>query len=176
MDELPKADVPLDKAGRPRYGKGSNFVGKPGRSGSNQIGNTNATRHGLTLGKLPQHLQFAELRANAFRRELETAVLDAVGEIRLHHATRIWAAARRFRHIMLRDRHMRQVGEQAPEFLVHAEKSDTAADALVKLVDGLPIDRDARQNIVDSLYRTISVKPVEANVETNGKDEHASDD
>ena len=55
------------------------FHGRKGRSGPPRS-NRNRLRHGLRGGQLPKDAKYIEWRMNAFRRQIEGAVLTAKGE------------------------------------------------------------------------------------------------
>lgn len=73
------------------------FCGKPGRSGPPK-GNRNNMRHGLRAGQLPADAKYIECRMNAFRREVEDAVIVSKGEINLVDAASIQTAMKWERH------------------------------------------------------------------------------
>ena len=94
------------------------FCGKPERSGPPK-GNINAIRHGLKAGRLPKDARYIEYRMNAFRRELEAAVLEAKREISLTDAAYIQTAMRWERHAALAQRWLtKQHKELTPEQLI----------------------------------------------------------
>lgn len=143
----PKSDTPK-KRGAPFGNK--NAVGHGAPQG-NQNGRGNL-RHGLRTGKLPRSLQYVEHRCNELRRDLEDQLLAVGGEVNQKHAGTIWAIAKRYREVMLRERRMRQIEEGNKEWFEHLEGAADAAEKLVKLLDRLPLDRDAKASIVEALY------------------------
>ena len=95
---LPRPPLPRS-APKPRFGKGSAFKGKPGRSGNPN----GALRHGLKCGQLPRDARYIEFRLNAFRRTLEAAALDNKGEVNLQDAASIQTCIRWERHACSRN-------------------------------------------------------------------------
>lgn len=101
--------------GSARFGKGSGFVGKTGRSGPPK-GNANNLRHGLKAGKLPADAKYIEIRLNIVRRNLEQTVIAAKGEISLPDAAAIQTCIRWERHAALAQRWLtKQYEELKPE-------------------------------------------------------------
>ena len=90
MTTPPNTDPPkADTRAKPRCGKGSGFHGKKGRSGPRR-GNVNAIRNGagisrtrLVVGELPKELLSVRREGRTYRRKLETAVLEAKGDINI---------------------------------------------------------------------------------------------
>src|SRR5262245_48448192 len=112
MSDAPNNDAPLERNGKPRYGPGSGFHGKPGRSGPPK-GNRNGLRHGLRAGKRPKDAKYIEVRLNMMRRELEDACLAIHKEIGPERASTIRQAIDWERHRCLCQRWFR-LGKLAP--------------------------------------------------------------
>lgn len=74
------------------------------RKRGGQPGNRNALRHAMRAGKLPPELAYLENRLNAFRRQLEDAVIEAKGEISIPDAATINTALKWERHGTLAQR------------------------------------------------------------------------
>ncbi|MCH8047426.1 MAG: hypothetical protein IID44_27320 [Planctomycetes bacterium] len=78
--------------------------GKPGAKRGAPRDNRNALRHGLRGGQLPADAKYVENRLNAFRRNLEDAVLVVSGEVDIPAAAAIQTALRWERHACLAQR------------------------------------------------------------------------
>ncbi len=107
----PATATPAKPAPKPRFGTGSAFKGKAGRSGPAK-GNSNALRHGLKCGKLPADAKYVENRLNAFRRTLEAAVIDNKGEVNLQDAASIQTCIRWERHACLAQRWLNKMQDE----------------------------------------------------------------
>lgn len=142
--------------GKPRYGPGSGFHGKPGKSGPPK-GHGNAIRHGLSCGRLPKQARYIEHRINSLRRQLEEAVQQVRGKITLSDAANIQTALRWERHSMLAQRWLRVEGEKlAPmERLNFSREICKASTERDKALTALQLDRDATTDILDRLYRVV---------------------
>lgn len=103
-----KGDIP--QADTPKYGKGSNFKGKPGRSGAPKK-NGNALRHGLHGSKMPDGCAYIENRVNAIRRTLEELVLARKGEVSFTDAATINSVLKHERAGLLATHWLRTEGE-----------------------------------------------------------------
>jgi hypothetical protein len=88
------------------------------RKRGGQPGNTHGSgnaRHGLKAGRLPKDARYIEVRMNIFRRELESAVVAAKGEICLSDAAYVQTAMRWERHAALAQRWLtKQHDEMTP--------------------------------------------------------------
>ncbi len=105
--QAPADDAPAT----PKAIEGKSRGGKKGRSGPPK-GNRNGMRHGLKAGKLPLGAEYIENQMNAFRREIEDAVIAAKGEINLTDAASIQTAMKWERHGALALRWLRKEGEE----------------------------------------------------------------
>jgi hypothetical protein len=117
------------------------FCGKPGRSGAPR-GNTNAQRHGLRGGKLPKGCQYIENRVNALRRQVETAVIEAKGEIGVVDAAAINSVLKWERHGLLAAHWLRHEADKltAAERLKFSEAIAKASDARDRNIRALGLD------------------------------------
>ncbi len=75
-----------------------------GRGGGAPIGNVNRTRHGLRGAGLPKGCHHIQRATCQFRRQLETEVLTARGEVTLTDAAFVNTAFRAERHAQLAQR------------------------------------------------------------------------
>jgi hypothetical protein len=109
------------------------------RSGGAPAGNRNGCRHGLRGAALPRGCERVGREINLFRRALETAVLDARGEITLVDASLINTAYRAERHAQLSQRWLgKEAHDMTPadrlnysrEVVRASESRDKAIDAL----------------------------------------------
>lgn len=140
MNDTPK--------GRPRYGPGSNFHGKKGRSGA-------PARHYMKGGKLPTKLKYIEGRCNQLRRDCEQAVLDAKGEITLQDAAAINSILKWERHGCLAAHWLRTEMDKlsAADRLRFSEAIAKASDNRDRCIRALALDVDRSQTLLDALYR-----------------------
>lgn len=149
------AKAPKDATGKPRFGKHqpAHYCGKPGRSGPPR-NNRNAMRHGLRGGQLPKDARYIEHRLNRFRRLLEDAVLGARGEVTLTDAAAIQTCLRWERHAALAQRWLVKQGNtlKLVDRLKFSEAIAKASDSRDKALAALKLDRDAKDNIIDTLY------------------------
>ena len=76
-----------------------------------QPGNTNAIRHGLTVGTLPAGCTYVTRAIAELRRALEQTVLNLRGEISLFDAATIQTTLRWERHAILAQRWLRKEKE-----------------------------------------------------------------
>lgn len=159
MAETPKHNTA--KRDTPRYGKGSGFHGKPGRSGP-PVGNSNALRHGLRSGKLSPDCQYIEHQTNRLRRELEDAVVSVRGEVSLTAAGIIQTAVKWQTHSALCLRWLRLEGDKLkPEQkLKFSESAVRASDNRDKAIKNLDLDTPA-QAIDLTTYLVASSKEIE---------------
>jgi hypothetical protein len=87
-------------------------------------------RHGLRAGQLPKDAKYIEHRMNAFRRELETALIDSKGEINLTDAAFIQTALRWERHATLAQRWLTKNSDKLkPEQLLTFSREIARASA-----------------------------------------------
>lgn len=106
--------------------KASNQLARPGAPKSNG----NAIRHGLKAGRLPKDARYIEYRMNAFRRELESAVIDCKSEVSLTDAALIQTAMRWERHAELCQRWLtKKQNELKPEQLMQFSRDIARASA-----------------------------------------------
>ena len=76
------------------------------------IGNGNAVRHGLTVGRLPKGAAYIARETAKFRGALERAVMDKTGgDVSLVDAAAIQTAIRWERHALLAQRWLRNEGD-----------------------------------------------------------------
>ena len=123
--------------------KDNRFCGKPGRSGP--PGNANAARHFMVSGKLPAKLRYIEYRINHFRRNLETAVTEAKGEVSIVDAAAINSAAKWERHGLLAQHWLRNEAENlsASDRLRFSEAIAKASDKRDANLRALGLDAEA---------------------------------
>jgi len=139
----------------PQFGKGqpAHYCGKVGRSGPPRA-NTNAARHGLKAANLPKGCRYIYHRMCALRRTLEEAVLKEVGEIGLKGAALINTAIRLERNAQLAEHYARHNQGKLPDAILLGfyERAAKASDARDRKIAALPLDRDARDTVIDALY------------------------
>ena len=106
------------------------------------MGNSNGLRHGLRAGKLPKEMRYIENAVNAFRRELEQAVLDVKGEISIVDAGAINSASKWERHGRIAAHWLRKEADKlsANDRLKFSEAVAKASDARDKNVKSLGLD------------------------------------
>ena len=148
MSDPPKKAPPKQP---PRYGKGSGFHGKPGRSGPPK-GNTNALRHGLTSANLPKRLRYVYHRMCALRRTLEAAVIESKGQVSLGDAALIQTACRWERAAQLHEARYRK---EPDKYVDSPDKAAKASESRDRAVEKLNLDRDSRDLIIDALYKRL---------------------
>lgn len=126
---------------KPRYGKGSNFKGKKGRSGAPK-GNANAQRHGLRGSKLPKGCQYIENAVNNLRRQVESAVIAKHGRTNVVSAAAINSILKWERHGMLAAHWLRKEGEKlsVSERLQFSREIATASDNRDRALRSLELD------------------------------------
>ena len=123
-----------------------------------QPGNRNATmRHGLKAGRLPKDCRYIELRLNAFRRQLEDAVVAARGEVTMTDAAAIQTCLRWERHAALAQRWLTKAGDtlKPVDRLKFSEAIAKASDNRDRALRALGIDRDAADGVLDALYKRL---------------------
>lgn len=134
-----------------------------GKKRGGQKGNRNAIRHGLHAGKLPPDLAFIENRLNEFRRRLEDKVIAERKEITLQDAGVIQTVLRWERHATLAQRWLTKAANELKpierlNFSREVAKASTERDKAIAM---LKLDRDAKHDLVASLYSTPRVTDVE---------------
>ena len=128
------------------------FCGVKGRSGAPR-GNNNAMRHGLKGGQLPKDCRYIELRLNAFRRNLEDAVMAERGAVTLTDAAAIQTCLRWERHAALAQRWLVKSTDMKPEQkLAFSREIARASSERDKALAMLKLDRDGKANVLDALY------------------------
>lgn len=144
-------DPPPKPRPRPVCGKDSNFKGKKGRSGA-------PPRHCLTAGKLPRHLAYIENKLNAFRRHVESLVMDTKGTIDITDAMLINSALKWERHGRLAQHWLRQEGDKlkVAERLRFSEVIAKASDCRDKAIDKLKLNAPQK-----APWEALVVHPVE---------------
>ena len=142
-DPPPKPYVPT---GRP-------FHGVKGRSGAPK-GNQNAARHYMTSSMLPKHLKFVEHKTNAFRRSLETEVMNVHGAISVSHAAAINTATKFEKHGALAAYYLRtKLDTLSPsDYLKFSEAVAKASASRDKAIARLQLDRTDSDTILEALY------------------------
>lgn len=130
-------------------------------------GNGCAIRHGIKAGKLPKGCLYIERRANALRRQLEQAVLDARGGVSLVEAAMIQTVCEWEKHAALCQRWLRKQGDtmKPSEFLEFSREIAKARDGRNKALAALKLDRDASEDLLAQLYSR------GAGIAKNGSDE-----
>lgn len=148
-------DTPINDTGSD---ESKRFCGKPGKSGPPK-GNGNALRHGLRAGKLPRDCAYLENRLNAFRREIETAVLAAKGEITLTDAGLIQSCLRWERHAGLAQRWLTKQGDKLKpvELLQFSREIAKASSERDKSLAALALNR----NVVRDMWSAVDSMPSE---------------
>ena len=141
------SDTANNGSSKPICGPESNFKGKAGRSGP-KPGNTNAQRHGMSGGKLPQGCQYIEHRVNKLRRQMEAATVDLKGEINILDAASINSILKWERHGLL-----------AAHWLRHEIDSLKAADRL-KFSEAIAKASDNRDRNIKALGLDIKPEPI----------------
>lgn len=138
---------------KPLYGPGSNFKGKPGRTGA-KPDNANAQRHGMRGGKLPKGCQYIENRVNALRRQVEAAIIEARGQITIVDAAAVNSILKWERHGLLAAHWLRREADKlsAGDRLRFSEAIAKASDNRDKNIRALGLDRDAADSVLDALY------------------------
>ena len=118
--------------------------------------NRGTIRHGLTASLLPKDAKHIQNRMNAFRRNVEDAVLEAKGDVSLIDAAHIQTAMRWERHALLAQRWLnKKYDEFTPEtFMGFSREIAKASAERDKALDTLRIDR----NIVKDAWAVIDVK------------------
>ncbi|MCI0643212.1 MAG: hypothetical protein L0Y72_06530 [Gemmataceae bacterium] len=142
-------DTPSNASGKARPG----FHGKPGRSGPPK-GNSNAQRHGMKGGKLPKGCMYIEHRVNSLRRQMETALMEAKGEINIIDAAAINSILKWERHGLLAAHWLRKEADKlsASDRLRFSEAIAKASDNRDRNIRALGLDRDNANSILDALY------------------------
>ena len=137
------------------------MAGKPGRSGPLQA-NLNATRNGvrisrLTLGELPKTMRRQTQQARAYRRGLESIVVEAKGEVNLADAHLIDEAAGAEVHAsvcrwLLRTRLEKM---SVSDVARCSEQILKAKSIRNRAVERLRLDRDTAEKAIEVLYQTV---------------------
>jgi hypothetical protein len=153
MSETP---VPLDRHGKPRWGPGSSFVGRKGRSGVPRDTRNNL-RHGLQSSKLPTGCKHVENSVNRLRRRLEDAVLALKGDISITDAAYINTVLKHERHGQLASTWLRRQYEElsALERLKFSEAIAKSSDCRDKAIRALRLDGDTDRTTIAALYTRI---------------------
>jgi hypothetical protein len=130
------------------------FCGVKGRSGPPR-NNRNGIRHGLKASQLPRDCKYIEVRLNGFRRQLEDAVLEAKREITMVDAACIQTCLRWERHAALAQRWLTKASDTLKplERLKFSEAIAKASTERDRALQALKIDRDAKDGIMEALYR-----------------------
>lgn len=132
----------------------------PTKTGAPQ-GNTNALRHGLTCGSDPE--PYVTRLTGQFRRQVEQAVLSAVGSITVAAASEIQAAAEWENHRIKCKRWLREGKELTLEQRVGlSEKAAKAATERTKHLKALCIGSPAKRSLwatLDNLARETEREP-----------------
>jgi len=118
-------------------------------------GNSCAIRHGIKAGKLPKGCLYIERRANALRRQLEAAVIEAKGQVTLIDAATIQTVCEWEKHAALCQRWLRKQGDamKPSEFLEFSREIAKARDGRNKALAALKLDRDKSQDLLAQLYQ-----------------------
>jgi hypothetical protein len=116
------------------------------------VGNLNSIRHGLTSGRLPKGCKHIVRYVATLRRELESAVVQAHGEIDLTSAAYISSAVRWERHALLAQRWLCEGELDADQRLNHSREIARASTERDRCIKALNIGKDARANVFDDVY------------------------
>jgi len=110
-------------------------------------------RHGLACGKLPKGCEYVERRINAFRLQLEQAVMQAKGTVSIADAAAINSACKWERHGMLATRWLRQEMDNlsAADRLRFSAEIAKASDRRDKAIRALGLDK--KPDPLATLYR-----------------------
>jgi len=111
-------------------------------------------RHNFVAGKLPGNCKDIQNRGDRIRRMLESAVLDAKGEIGITDASCINSAIRWERHAQLCNRWLLNnhgAMSHADKLKFSRETAD-ASDKRDKAIRQLGLDKDSEHDLVTALY------------------------
>lgn len=140
----------------PRFGKGQpvHYCGVKGRSGP-ATANTNALRHGLTAANLPKSCRYIYHRLNNLRRTLETLLVESKGEVGMADGATIQTILRWERAAQLAERYFRLEGAKLGAVVAQGfvDKAADASEKRDKAIARLKLDRDLKDNLLESLYR-----------------------
>lgn len=126
----------------------------------------NNLRHGLrtlALGTLPTGASYVARMTNVLRRELESAVMEAKGQVTLTDAAAINTACRWERHAMLAQRWLRQHAEAMThdQLLSFSRDVARASESRDRAIQSLGLDR-REQDAIAALYSVCSApEPVD---------------
>jgi hypothetical protein len=141
----------------PKFGKGSGFHGKKGRSGVySRVGVDYGMRHGMKAGKLPKGCKYIEIRVNELRRQVEAEVVALKGEINLLDAAAINSIVKWERHGLL-----------AAHWLRHEIGSLSASDRL-RFSEAIAKASDARDRNIKLLGLDIKPEPIDLTTYLDG--------
>ncbi len=153
-------------------GGGRRFCGKPGKSGPPK-GNSNNLRHGMRGGKLPPGCQYIENRVNSLRRQIESALIAAKGEIGIVDAAAINSILKWERHGLLAAHWLRHEADKlsASDRLRFSEAIAKASDNRDRNIRSLGLDRSTADDVLSALYSRVPA-PTDSQ---SGEDSHESD-
>jgi hypothetical protein len=156
----PELEARPHKRGRlPGTGVPEKFRGRKGRSGP-PLGNRNNLRHGLLAGQLPPDAKYIEQRINGLRRKVEDAVLAVKRQISLLDAASIQTAMKWERHGMLALRWLNNEAKNLSpmERLHFSREIAKASSERDRCLHMLKLDQDARDQVIEALYKRIEEK------------------
>lgn len=119
-----------------------------------QNGNRNNLRHGMRGGKLPKGCQYIENTVNALRRQVESALIDAKGEIGIVDAAAVNSVLKWERHGLLAAHWLRKEADtlSASDRLRFSEAIAKASDNRDRNIRALGLDRDGADSVLEALY------------------------
>jgi hypothetical protein len=149
---------------KPRFGPGSDFQGKPGRSGA-PIGNRNNLRHGLRTTTLPKGCESVENDQFRARTMLENAVMRVKGKVDEQDAGYILLAVDGIRRSKLSGKWLRDSHDKLSpaDRERYSEGVSKGLERFIKFVEKLKLDRDTSDRIVDALYSRTLPTPEDTN-------------
>jgi hypothetical protein len=147
------ADTPNSKTPKSGTEATKRFCGKKGRSGA-PTENRNAMRHGLRAGQLPKDAKYIENRLNAFRRQLEDAVMADKGAVSLVDAAAIQTCIRWERHAALAQRWLTKAGDtlKPAERLHFSREIARASSERDKALTPLALEKGDFAGTIEKLY------------------------
>lgn len=125
-------------------------------------------RFGMYGGKLPKGCTYIENRVNSLRRQVETALVTAKGDIGLVDAAAVNSILKWERHGLLVQHWLRhEVSKLSPiERLKFSEAIAKASDNRDRNIRALGLDRDTEENVLDALYKRLPLHDAKGDDET----------
>jgi hypothetical protein len=118
-------------------------------------------------GKLPKGCEYIENRVNALRRQVEAALMELKGEVSIVDAAAVNSILKWERHGLLAAHWLRKEADKlsAADRLRFSEAIAKASDARDKNIRALGLDRDAADDVLNTLYAPPALPPPSANGE-----------